>query len=254
MALDFEKTINLTEYEDNPEPRVVAQLSIIHEALDGEIVQYYIHPESKNEGDKASNAIGVYNNTTQKYDYTNYDALKWGMPSKRITSQKIDRLVLKAFPNIGAIASYKLAYRNISRIIAPVNYRKTHYKAPTFTYVVNTDNTITFTITPPTDVTYSAYRIVMALDNKQIEHVTYDTVYTAPQAICSGTYTIYVIGYVNEGEVTSYESIAVKVALKGQYETWPSITPGAEMYNKAQIDAMFGEIGTLLDKLNGVVI
>lgn len=250
MSLTIEKTIDLTTYEENTEPRVVAQLSIIHEAQDGEIVQYYIHPDSYNEGDKASNAIGVYNDTTKVYDYINYDELKWGVPKRRITSQRIDNLVVKAFPNIGAIAAYKLAYRNISRVIAPVNYRKTKYQAPTFTYAVNSDNTITFTITPPEKVTYNAYRIIMALDEKQIEHVTYDTTYTAPQAICSGTYLIYIIGYVNEGEITSYESDAVEVTLKGQYETWPNITPGAEIYNKAQIDAMFSKINNVLISKN----
>ena len=42
MALDIEKVIDLTAYAGNPAPKVVSQLSIIHESSDGELVQYYI--------------------------------------------------------------------------------------------------------------------------------------------------------------------------------------------------------------------
>ena len=40
MALDIEKVIDLTAYAGNPAPKVVSQLSIIHESSDGELVQY----------------------------------------------------------------------------------------------------------------------------------------------------------------------------------------------------------------------
>ena len=44
MSLVIERIIDLTAYENNPEPKLVSQLSIIHESSDGELVQYYIKP------------------------------------------------------------------------------------------------------------------------------------------------------------------------------------------------------------------
>ena len=52
MALDIEKVIDLTAYAGNPAPKVVSQLSIIHESSDGELVQYYIETVNHSQGDK----------------------------------------------------------------------------------------------------------------------------------------------------------------------------------------------------------
>ena len=215
MAISFEKVINLTTYEGNTAPKVVEQLSIVHEATKGELVQYYIDPKSKSEGDKNTYAIGVYDVKTKEYTYVNYDEVIWNKPKKRITSQKIDRLVLKAFPNVGAIASYKLAYHNISRIIVPVNHRTTKYEAPTLKAVVNANNTITFIFTPPKNITYQCYRVILSMGIRQLEYVSYETTLTIPQVLCTGTYDIYCIGYINEGEITSFESNIITLSLIG---------------------------------------
>ena len=246
MAISFEKVMNLTAYEGNTAPKVVEQLSIIHEATNGELVQYYIDPNNKTEGDKATFAIGVYDKATQTYSYHDYDEVIWNKPKKRITSQKIDRLVLKAFPNVGAIASYKLAYHNISRIIVPVNHRTTKYEAPILKAVVNANNTITFTFTPPKNITYQCYRVILSMGIRQLEYVSYETTLTIPQVLCTGTYDIYCIGYVNEGEITSFESNIITLSLTGIYSEWPNVSPGAETYSKAEIDTLT-KVDTELD-------
>ena len=246
MALNIEKTIDLTSYAGNSNPKIVNQLSLIHEAKEGELVQYYIDQTSKTEGDKATFVIGVYDKDTQTYSYHDYDGVIWNKPKKRITSQKIDRLVLKAFPNVGAIASYKLAYHNISRIIVPVNYRTTKYEAPTLKAVVNANNTITFTFTPPKNITYQCYRIILSMGIRQLEYVSYETTLTIPQVLCTGTYDIYCIGYVNEGEITSFESNIITLSLTGIYSEWPNVSPGAETYSKAEIDTLT-KVDTELD-------
>ena len=238
MALNIEKTIDLTSYAGNSNPKIVNQLSLIHEAKEGELVQYYIDQTSKIEGDKNTYAIGIYDGKAKEYTYVNYDEVIWNKPKKRITSQKIDRLVLKAFPNVGAIASYKLAYHNISRIIVPVNYRPTKYEAPTLKAVINADNTITFTFTPPKNITYQCYRVILSMGIRQLEYVSYETTLTIPQVLCTGTYDIYCIGYVNEGEITSFESNIITLSLIGMYSEWPKVSPGAETYSKAEIDAL----------------
>ena len=73
MALDIEKVIDLTAYAGNPAPKVVSQLSIIHESSDGELVQYYIESVNHSQGDKKTYAIGVYDRESQSYSYNDYD-------------------------------------------------------------------------------------------------------------------------------------------------------------------------------------
>lgn len=67
MALTFDKTINLTAYDKNPSPKFVRQLSIIHEATDGELVQYYVLPSSMTEEDKNTHAIGIYDEENKSW-------------------------------------------------------------------------------------------------------------------------------------------------------------------------------------------
>lgn len=236
MILSFEKEIDLTTYEHNPEPKVVQQLSIAHEAFNGDITQYYINEDSFSEGDKASNAIGIPHknpDNTIYYTYTDYDELKWSQPGARVTRQRIDRLGIKVFPNEGAIAHYKLAYQNISKILAPVNYKAHRTKAPSLQATINPDDTVTFTIVPPLingvdDVEYQCYRIVMALGLNRLEYILYETSITIPKVLVTGTYECYAIGYVNEGEICSDNSNELLLTLQGDYEDWPDITPGAE--------------------------
>lgn len=237
MALTFEQQINLTEYADNPAPKIVRQLSIIHEARDGELVQYYIDANGI-EGDKNTHAIGiaVLNEYGQidHYDYTDYTEVEWNEPAARITRQRIDRLSIKAFPGVGAIAAYKLAYRSVSQIVAPVNYAIERQAAPKLTASISADHrSITFTLTDPTQrdasgnlITYICYRIVMVLDYHQLEYITYEKQITVTDLPVSGTYTCYAIGYINEGEICSYNSNSVDANLVGIYNTWPEVSPG----------------------------
>lgn len=237
MALIFEQQINLTEYVDNPAPKIVQQLSIIHEARDGELVQYYIDANGA-EGDKNTHAIGVavLNEYGQidHYDYTDYTEVEWNAPTARITRQRIDRLSVKAFPGVGAIAAYKLAYRSVSQIVAPVNYAPERQAAPKLTASISADQrSITFTLTDPTQrdtsgnlITYICYRIVMVLDYHQLEYITYEKQITVTDLPVSGTYTCYAIGYINDGEVCSYNSESLIASLIGIYSAWPEVSPG----------------------------
>ena len=99
MALDIEKVIDLTAYAGNPAPKVVSQLSIIHESSDGELVQYYIESVNHSQGDKKTYAIGVYDRESQSYSYNDYDEVTWEEPGQRICGNAIERLGVKA--NIG---------------------------------------------------------------------------------------------------------------------------------------------------------
>lgn len=256
MALTFEESIELSTFPDNPAPKLVDQLSIIHEAIDGELVQYYIDRTTSTEGDKNTYAIGVpvqdeYGNIDH-YTYVNYPDVIWNSPKARITRQKIDRLGVKAFPGIGAIAFYKLAYRNLSQIVAPVNYNKARQKAPTLQAEVSSDQySVTFTLSNPIDpqthedtVTYVAFRICLVLDYHQLEYITYEKTLTVTNLPISATYLCYAIGYINEGEICSYESNSVTLNLKGIYAQWPTYSPGNTVGHQSIIQCFTRAQGT----------
>lgn len=240
MSLVIDKIIDLTTYEHNPSPKIVEQLSIVHESKDGDITQYYIVPGTKQAGDKESKAIGIYHqgdqNTPGWYTYNDYDELVWkSKKGSRITRQRITRLGIKAFPNVGAIAYYKLAYRNLSRILAPVNYVTHKYKAPILK-AEQYPTYIHFTIIPPDQtntapedlIEYTVYRICMQWNVFTLEYVTYDLEYDVPIPSTTGTYSCWCIGYVNEGEACSNESNVIDLDIQGTRTDWPDVTPGSE--------------------------
>lgn len=245
MALTFDKTIDLTQYASNPAPKVVTQLGIVHEAYDGDITQYYIDAASLSEGDKASHALGIRiqdAGNSAHYEYTDYDLLQWSMPGARITRRRIDRLGVKAFPNVGAIAHYKLANQNLSKIVAPVNYRKEKTKAPTLSAVVNSDDTVTFTITSSID--YQCYRITMQLGLNRLEYVTYNLTFTIPKVTTTGTYICWATGYLNEGAISSIDSNELQLSLTGSSSSWPAVMPGTEMPQRLSelLDVNIGDL------------
>lgn len=230
MLLSFEHSINLTTYEDNPPPKVVQQLSIIHEAEDGEVVQYYIDPDNI-PGDKNSFAIGVYNNQTYQYDYHYYTDLLWNKPRRRITTRKADRLGIKAFPGVGACAFYKLAYQVLSKIVIPVNHRQKLYPFPTQEVTI-TGNNMHFVFTDPEKVTYQCYRVVLRCGEYAEEHITYEHELDCPLPQMNGEYEATTQGYISEGEEVSELSpeFLFTVNIPGQSDQPPTTTAGSDIF------------------------
>ena len=233
MAIAFDKRIDLTNYEGNPEPLIVEQLSIIHESSDGEIVQYYIKPKNQTQGDKNSHAIGVYDKESKTWSYHDFDALVWNRPGQRISGNRIERLGIKAFPGMGACAFYKLAHRKITRIVIPVNRKKQQNTAPELAAAVNADGSVTFTITPPEKPEYECYRIVMDYDIYSEEYITYDLELTVPKPGISGEYRCYAVGYGEEGQLYSRESNVILLTLAGRADAF-----SAPFYTKADVDRL----------------
>jgi len=244
MALNIDKTIDLTAYAKNPAPKVVYQLSIIHESNNGELVQYYINPADSTQRDKASHAIGVYNEETRHWEYREYDAIEWDEPKQRITGALVERLTVKSFPAMGAFAVYKILGRKISRIVIPVNRTYTGNPAPEIEVHVNSDGTITFNITPPEKPEYVCYRIVLQAGYMSEEYITYSTTFTAPQPKVTGEYRCYVVGYADEGQLFSMDSNIVTLNLRGESDTWKR-----PYYSRSEIDTIAELIDTVLDML-----
>ena len=239
-SLKFDKIINLTTSENNIEPLHVNNLCIINEAVDGELVQYFI------DGNFARNKRTIL-------QLANYDSAKWGTLKRRLTARSVSKIGVKAFPGVGSIAHFKYLYNGRSMIICPVNNNnKTKFTSPVLVMQCDADS-ITFTITPPKDITYECYRIILEHEQFAYEYITYDLSLTVTKPDVKGQYNVYCIGYENEGEAISFDSNILELTItQGQ----DSFAPKAEIayYTKEQIDVMFGQIGDLLDKLNGMVI
>ena len=240
MALTIENTINLTEYGGNKSPLYVKQLSIIHESEDGELVQYYINPGSHEPGDKNTHAIGVYDEATESYSYSDYDEVEWGNEKHRVTSAMVDRLGVKAFPGMGAFAFYKLAHRKITRIVIPENRAREDNAPPVLAAVENAGHTVTFTITPPVSPEYECYRIVMSCGIYSEDYITYEPVFTAPQPEISGEYRCYAIGYGEEGRLYSRESNEIVLDLIGKSSEF--VRP---YYTTAEINTLLNRVNEL---------
>lgn len=230
MALNFVNAIDLTTYEGNPSPKLVRQLSIIHEANDGEIVQYYID-DTGVPGDKNSHAIGVLNEREGTYEYYDYPELTWSSQKRRITTRKADRLGIKAFPGVGACAFYKLAYQVLSKIVIPVNFRQKLYPYPTQEVTI-TGNTMHFVFTDPENVTYQCYRVVLRCGEYAEEHITYEHELDCPLPQMNGEYEATTQGYISEGEEVSELSpeFLFTVDIPGQSDQPPTTTAGSDIF------------------------
>ena len=233
MALTFDKTINLTAYDKNPSPKFVRQLSIIHEATDGELVQYYVLPSSMTEEDKNTHAIGIYDEENKSWSYTDYDEVQWNTPGQRIAGNRLERLGVKTFPDVGAIAFYKIAFRDISRIVAPVNPKNEKTDAPKLSAVQNSDGTITFTITPPEKTEYRCYRLVIMDGAFSVDHISYDLTFAVDPPIVSGTYDCFCIGFPDEGQYCSKDSNVIRLSITGKESTYEE-----PYYSKDDLDAL----------------
>lgn len=230
MSLNIVNSIDLTNYENNPSPKLVSYLHIIHEAEDGEIVQYYID-DTGVPGDKNSYAIGVYNKDTYSYDYHDYPELIWNEQKRRITTRKADRLGLKAFPGVGACAFYKLAYQVLCKIVIPVNNRQKLYPYPTQEVTI-TGNNMHFVFTDPEKVTYRCYRVVLRCGEYAEEHITYEHELDCPLPQMNGDYSATVQGYISEGEEVSELSpeFLFTVDLPEQSDHPPTTTAGSDIF------------------------
>ena len=259
MALTIEKEIDLTASAANPDPKAVKALSIIHEANYGELVQYYIDAEDDTLADKNTHAIGVYDEETREYTYHNYEDAVWESPKQRICGNRVERFGVKAFPNVGAIAFYKLAFRNISRIVAPVNKKQKKIGIPVLSARINQDNTVTFTITPPLDDDgkefLKCYRIVMRCQEFGEDHITYDLEVTVDQPQVSGTYECYVYGYPTEGQERSKDSNTLFLELTGKSDSYepPYYTKSAVKELIQRIEQLEADMGDAVSTLSSIV-
>ena len=243
MSLNFEKVLNLTEYTLNPPPSLVKALQIAMEPK-SDIYQYYVN--NNRTGDKQSHT-----------EYSVYDNLPWSKEAKHLTSQKVKRIGIKHFPQIGAIGFFTLLHEERSKILAPIHVKSKKYTAPSIV-VTELDTTLQIVISPPIDygaddnddifsdgsdifddgddgtinskIKYVCHRVILRLDQFAHEYITYENVIEVPKPQTTGTYDIYCVGYIHEGEAVSEDSNHVYLDIVGTQEDWPGPMEGSDLY------------------------
>lgn len=191
--------------------------------------------------------------------YSNYDSLAWGEVAKHLTSQKVRRIGIKTFPQVGAIGFFTLLNEERSKILAPVHVKSKKYTAPSIV-VTELDTTLQIVISPPIDygaddnddifsdgndifddgdggtinskIKYVCHRVILRLNQFAHEYITYENVIEVPKPITTGTYDIYCVGYIHEGEAVSEDSNHVYLDIVGTQEDWPGPQENSDIFIK----------------------
>ena len=163
-----------------------------------------------------------------------YSSPPWSDLKQSLTNKKVDRIGVIHFPQVGAMAFWSLLNEQKCQILAPVHHEVVKYPKPNFT-VQETADSLIFHMSPPEeihvpadishivgDVTkYMCYRVVLRLDAFALEYITYEETLEVPKPATTGTYDIYCVGYIHEGEAVSEDSDHVELFIQGVQDTWP---------------------------------
>lgn len=246
MAIKIDKIINLTQDSLNTSPKLVKNLQIAMEP-DASIFQYYI--ENNRAGDKESDIV-----------LGSYDNVKWQLPATHLTTQKVKNIGIKSFPQVGAIGFFTFLNEERSKILAPIHVKSKKYTAPSINVIEN-DTTLTIVISPPIDygvdesdevndifsdghenfddgdggtvnekIKYICHRVILRLDQFALEYVTYENTLEVDKPATTGTYDIYCVGYIHEGEAVSEDSNHVYLDITGTRDTWPGPVEGSDLF------------------------
>ncbi len=243
MAIKIDKVIDLTNDSLNSSPKLVKNLQIAMEP-DASIFQYYI--ANNRAGDKESDIV-----------LGSYDDIKWGLPATHLTTQKVKNIGIKSFPQVGAIGFFTFLNEERSKILAPIHVKSKKYTAPSINVIEN-DTTLTIVISPPIDygadesddlfsdgsdifddgdggtvnekIKYICHRVILRLDQFALEYVTYENILEVDKPATTGTYDIYCVGYIHEGEAVSEDSNHVYIDIVGSQTDWPGPVEGSDLY------------------------
>lgn len=208
MALAFETIKNLTtEVDQNVEPYYVRTPYLIHEP-DNSLFQYYIQPETDAAWDKRADV-----------NLGQYKVLPWVDPQHHLSTRAVSKIGVKQFPQIGAIGFYKDLYTSQSYILAPVHAKQEVFDPPIITAVLSGD-VVRLTITPPEDVTYTCYKVIMRSGYFAVEYVVYNPISAVHKPLVNGDYEVTAIGYNELTGIFSSPSNVVNITVTGGRHNW----------------------------------
>lgn len=239
MALIFEYVRSL-DTADTP--------FISHEK-DSSLYNYYISNELAM--DKYHEAVtdGIYSNI----EFTNED--------RHMTTKAVTKIGVKNFPGIGAIGFYTDMYSDESRILAPIHNITRKYQSPMLTTVELTeDGKLHIVITPPKDIKYTCYRVVVRQDYFAFEYILYKEDYIVDAPTVIGDYIVYCMGYDETAGTVSEDSDAIPLTITNGVSTWGPemmsyITDISKLEERVDnIEEEVGNVGEVLDAINGVEV
>lgn len=232
------------ETKINTTPTVTTKAAHMAEEPDSNLWEYYI------DADLASDRSSLIT-------LGNYVDPHWSVPARHLTSQKVKRIGIKHFPQVGAIGFFTYLNEERSKILAPVHVKTKKYTAPSITVTEN-ETSLIVVISPPIDygadksddlfsdgsdifddgdngevntkLKYICHRVIVRLDKFAIEYITYENTIDIPKPVTTGTYDIYCVGYIHEGEAVSEDSNHVYLDITGTQDTWPGPMEGSDLY------------------------
>lgn len=227
------------ETQINTTPTVTTKAAHMAEEPDSNLWEYYI------DADRTSDRSSLIT-------LGNYIDPQWKASSKHLTSQKVKNIGIKSFPQVGAIGFFTFLNEERSKILAPIHVKSKKYTAPSINVIEN-DTTLTIVISPPIDygvddsggsdifddgdggtinekIKYICHRVILRLDQFALEYVTYENILEVDKPVTTGTYDIYCVGYIHEGEAVSEDSNHVYLDITGTYDTWPGPVEGSDLY------------------------
>lgn len=169
--------------------------------------QYYMTDKSRAEDKKSIPELG------------RYDDLAWSAPEQHLTIRAVSRIGIKHFPRIGAVGFYKDKYTGVSNILAPIHVVRELTAAPTLEASI-VDGSLRVVITPPKDITYLCYRIVMRNEYFADERITYELDSLLPLPAVVGEYAVYAVGYNDNTNALSARSNDIVINVDAGKPTW----------------------------------
>lgn len=167
--------------------------------------------------------------THARVPYGQYDEVIFANEGRHLTTKAISKIGIKGFPGIGAVGFYKEAYSDDSHVIAPIHTERDKTNAPKLVTAEVKNDKLHIVITPPEDITYGCYRVVVRQDPFAFEYILYETDYNVDLPTVKGDYTVYCIGYDEDNNVVSEDSNILTLNIEAGTDTWEPVPPNISM-------------------------
>lgn len=178
---------------------------------------------------------------------SNYTDLSWDVIAALMTQKAVSRIGIKNFPQIGACGFYVDKYTEQSTILTPIKSDDNIYSPPTLAISEVTDG-IEITITPPEDITYTCYKIIMRSGYYANEFVMYGVSATLSKPTVIGTYDVFAIGYNEDTGIMSSWSNVVSLSITSGNSDWSPAPLSVSMSLADLVDV------SLVDLLNSQML
>lgn len=149
-----------------------------------------------------------------------YDEVAFADEQRHLTTKAVSRMGIKNFPGIGGIGFYKDLYSDESRILAPIHSTQKAYNAPILKTLEIVDDKLHIVITPPDNIKYTCYRIVVRQNAFAFEYIVYSTDYYVELPTVKGDYIAYCMGYDEDNGTVSEDSNELTLNVSAGIDTW----------------------------------